>query len=65
MAESRNLGTTFDRQKQELNMLRQSLLMNFHFMVDFEFCGFNDVPFVEGEHKNILFACVQIHGNKT
>lgn len=38
-AELRNLGTTFDRQEWELNMLRKSLLMQIHFMIDFKFFG--------------------------
>lgn len=65
MFELRNLGTTFDREEQELNMLRESLLMQVHFMIDFKFLGSKNFPFVEGEHKDIRFIYVQIHGNKT
>lgn len=65
MAELRNLVTTFDRQEQELNKLKESLLTEAHFMIDFKFFGSNNVPFVEGEHKDILFIYVQMHGNKT
>jgi len=46
-------------------MFKESLYMEIHFMTDFKFFVSNNVPFVEGQHKDILFVYVQIHGNKT